>query len=275
LVAVVPAVVYLHDLGVARLVEGRRVFRPERWPTPREAMAAVLPIGVCGVVLLVHNQLYFGNPLSTGYGIHSATDTVSWEYGLESWHYIWPNFVIDFLRFPNFDFTGLNDAHPQVDLSAGGIGTSIFFSTPLMLVFLTASQGKASCRWMRLTLWAATAALFAPVIIFQAAGAVQVGARYLFPLYPPLFLLLAMRAGRIGPRWLTLAGLGIFSNLLLARTFWFQAPSSEFVAGSAVVVVVVCVVAGFLLARESRREDPGSAPDAEPGREVAAEMMAV
>jgi hypothetical protein len=104
----------------------------------------------------------------------------------------------------------------------------------------------------------------------------QVGARYLFPVYPPLFLLLAMRAERIGPRWLTLAGLGVFSNLLLAQVFWMGAPSTQSVWTGAGVVAAVCCLAGFLLARENRARRAGSAPDGdtEPSREAVPQATA-
>ncbi|GLW72677.1 hypothetical protein Kpho02_49760 [Kitasatospora phosalacinea] len=243
-VGVVPALVYLRDLGV-----GRR--GPVRWPSPREVAATVVPLAVCGAVLLARNKLYFGSITSTGYDIHSANDVVVFPYGLMNWHYIWPNFVIDFLRFPDFSYTGVNDAHPVVNLRAGGMGTSIFFSTPLMLLFLVSSQGKAADRWMRTVMWAGTAALFLPVIMFQAAGYDQVGARYLLPIYPTLFLLLAMRADRIGPRWVVLAGLGVFSNVLLARDFWLAPPDSRFAWTTAAIVAAVCALTCWLLAGEA------------------------
>ncbi|MFJ1751874.1 hypothetical protein [Kitasatospora sp. NPDC088134] len=270
MIAVVPLIVYLRDLGVGRKLAGRWSLRPERLPSLRELTALLVPFGICGAVLLLRNALYFGSPLSTGYDIHSATDIVEFPYGLMSWHYIWPNFVIDFLRFPEFHYKGVNDAHPVTDLMADGMGTSIFFSTPLMLLFLTTSQGRTPARWLRATLWAGTVALFVPIIMFQAAGWYQVGARYLLPIYPTLFLLLAMRAGRIGPRWVFLAGLGVFSNILMARVFWQQNPlDSGFAWNAAAVVAALCALAIRLLAREDRRiaaAGPETDPEPDSGR---------
>ncbi|MFE1320773.1 hypothetical protein [Kitasatospora phosalacinea] len=256
-VGVVPALVYLRDLGVGRRAAGRWNFRPVRLPSLREVAATVVPLAVCGGILLARNKLYFGSVTSTGYDIHSANDVVVFPYGLMSWHYVWPNFVIDFLRFPDFHFTGVNDAHPVMSLRAGGMGTSIFFSTPLMLLFLVSSQGRAVDRWMRTVMWTGTVALFVPVILFQAAGYDQVGARYLLPVYPTLFLLLAMRADRIGPRWVVLAGLGVFSNILLAKAFWAGRPSSQFAWTSAAIVLAVGALTCWLLARENRAR-PGT-----------------
>ncbi|MFB7950566.1 hypothetical protein ACFC6L_37370, partial [Kitasatospora phosalacinea] len=240
----------------------------------REVAATVLPLAVCGGILLARNKLYFGSVTSTGYDIHTANDIVTFPYGLMNWHYVWPNFVIDFLRFPDFRFTGVNDAHPVMNLRANGMGTSIFFSTPLMLLFLVSSQGKAADRWMRAVMWTGTVALFVPVIMFQAAGYDQVGARYLLPIYPTLFLLLAMRADRIGPRWVTLAGLGVFSNILLAKAFWAgplisqwgSGPSSRFAWTTAAIVMAVCALTCWLLAGESQaRPDPGDTVPARSG----------
>ncbi|MFF4344377.1 hypothetical protein ACFY00_31195 [Kitasatospora sp. NPDC001540] len=260
-VGVVPALVYLRDLGV-----GRR--SAVRWPTPREVAAAVVPLAVCGAVLLARNKLYFGSVTSTGYDIHSANDVVVFPYGLMNWRYVWPNFVIDFLRFPDFHYTGVNDAHPVMSLRADGMGTSIFFSTPLMLLFLVSSQGRAADRWMRTVMWTGTAALFVPVLLFQAAGYDQVGARYLLPIYPTLFLLLAMRTDRIGPRWVVLGGLGVFSNILLAKAFWagplnsqwVSGPSSRFAWAAAAIVMAVCVLTCWLLARETPNRSGGAGP---------------
>ncbi|MFC8718968.1 hypothetical protein [Kitasatospora sp. NPDC057198] len=266
-VGIVPALVYLRDLGVGRRTAGRWNFRPARWPSLREIAATVVPLAICGAILLARNKLYFGSVTSTGYDIHTANDVRVFPYGLMNWHYVWPNFVIDFLRFPDFHFTGVNDAHPVMDLRGDGMGTSIFFSTPLMLLFLVTSQGKAADRWMRTVMWTGTAALFLPVIMFQAAGYFQVGARYLLPIYPTLFLLLAMRAERIGARWLVLGGLGIFSNVLLAKAFWSGPPSSQFAWTTAGIVTAVCVLAYWLLALTGRTPAPtgGDGPATDDG----------
>jgi hypothetical protein len=253
LIGIVPFVVYLHDLGIGRRTQDRWHFLPQRWPSVGELVVMLTPFAVALLILLVHNKFYFGNPLSTGYEIHDRQDTMHFKYGILSWHYIWPNFVVDFLRWPSFYFSAINDVSPRPDLVIDGIGTSMFFSTPLLAIFLFAPQGKTAQTWLRNTLWVTVAILLVSILSFQAAGGAQVGARYVFPLYPLLFLLLAQRAAPLDTRWISLAGLSVFINLLLARTSWKGAPGNVFVVGSASIVFVVCMIAIFLLRRQKRQ----------------------
>ncbi len=263
LIGIVPLIVYLHDLGIGRRVAGRRYFLPQRWPALRELAGTLAPFVVALLLYLLHNQLYFGNFLSTGFDIQNQQLYPQIQYGVISWHYIWPNFVIDFLRWPNFSFLNPFDVHPHVDLIAGGIGTSIFFSTPLLAIFLFAPQGKTPQPWLRATFWATVAILLLTILAYCMAGWFQVGARYLFPLYPLLFVLLAQRAAPLDARWLSLASLSVFINLLLARAFWEGNSSKLFVAASAGVALLAGALAFFLLRsqRQPRAEEaPASSP---------------
>lgn len=221
------------------------------------------PFIVAVAILLFHNKLYFGNILSSGYDIHDKQDTVHFQYGILSWHYIWPNFVVDFLRWSSFSFTGINDVHPRPDLYIDGIGTSMFFSTPLLAIFLFAPQGKTPQSWLRSTLWVTLAILLLSILCFEAAGASQVGARYILPIYPLLFLLLAQRAAPLDTRWICLAGLSIFIKLLLAKVFWTRNLGKFFIAGSASIVLVACVITLVMLYRQ-RRQQEKNAPLAPP-----------
>ncbi len=131
----------------------------------------------------------------------------------------------------------------------------MFFSTPLLAIFLFAPQGKTPQPWLRNTFWVTVAILLLSILSFEAAGGDQVGARYVLPLYPLLFLLLAQRAAPLDTRWIALAGLSIFINLLLAHTFWRGAPGSVFVAGSAGTVLVACMIAIIMLRRQKRQRE--------------------
>jgi hypothetical protein len=255
LIGFAPLIVYLHDLGVGHRIERQWHFLPQRWPSVRELAVILTPFIVALLILLVHNKLYFGNPLSTGYDIHDQQDSAHFKYGVLSWHYIWPNFVVDFLRWPNFYFSSISDVNPQTDLLNGGIGTSMFFSTPLLMIFLFSRQGRTAQPWLRYTLWTTTAILLLAILCFEAAGANQVGARYLFPIYPPLFLLLAMRAAPLDIRWIGLAGLSIFINLLLARTFWYKPPSMLFTVACASIIVLACGIAIIMLQRQRHHDE--------------------
>ncbi len=250
LIGFVPLIVYLHDLGVGRRVQQQWHFLPQHWPSIREVAVILTPFIIALLIFLVHNKLYFDNPLSTGYDIQNQQNYPAIKYGIISWHYIWPNFVIDFLRWPSFNYTGPFDVNPQSDLLVNGFGTSIFFSTPLLAIFIFAPQGKTPLPWLRYTFWATTAIMLLAVLTFCAAGWFQVGARYLFALYPLLFLLLAQRAAPLDTRWISLAGLSIFINLLLARTFWERHLSTTFVAASVAITLIACIIAVILLRKQ-------------------------
>ncbi|GAC1343700.1 MAG: hypothetical protein NVSMB27_03830 [Ktedonobacteraceae bacterium] len=260
LIGIVPLIVYLHDAGVGRRIQQQWHFLPQRWPSMREVVVTLAPFVVALLIFLVHNKLYFGNPLSTGYDIQNQQNYPNIKYGVISWHYIWPNFVVDFLRWPGFNFTGPFDVNPQSDLFVGGIGTSMFFSTPLLAIFLFAPQGKTPQVWLRYTLWVAVAMMLLAVLTFCAAGWSQVGARYLFPLYPLLFLLLAQRAAPLDTRWISLAGISIFINLLLARTFWERNLSATFVAGSVGITLLFCAIAVIMLRRQRQQREEAAPP---------------
>lgn len=260
LIALVPLVVYLHDLGVGRRIQSRWQLLPERWPSPRELAITLAPFIIAMLILLIHNKLYFGNPLSSGYDIQNQQDYPSIKYGVLSWHYIWPNVVVDFLRWPSFHFTGPFDVNPQPDLMIDGVGTNIFFTTPLLALFLFAPQGKTPQPWLRYTFWGTVATMLMTLLLFCATGWNQVGARYLFSLYPLLFLLLAQRAARLDVRWLSLAGLSVFINLLLARTFWESPPTVTFAVGSAGIVLLACIMAFLLLYWQKRQQQVETAP---------------
>ncbi len=185
----------------------------------RAWVALAVPFGAAVVLWMVRNQLYFGHPLSSGYDLQIQQDYPQIHYGLMSWHYVWPNVVVDFLNMPSFSFKTPYDVNPLGDLLRGGNGTSIFFTTPLFLLFFAPARSHAP-RWLRLALWVCVALLVGFTLFWNLTGWYQVGARYLFDAYPYLFLLLAMRGERLDWRWLALACLGALVNLALANVFW-------------------------------------------------------
>lgn len=253
LIGVIPLVVSLRDLGVGRCAQNRRFFLPGHWPSFPGFIGTLMPLAVAFLLLLIRNKLYFGSFLSFGYDIQQQQFYASVRYGLFSWHYIWPNIVIDFLRWPSFSFVGVFDVNPRPDLMMDAMGTSIFFSTPLLAIFLFTRQGRTAQPWLRNTLWITLALLLLPILLYSYEGWNQVGARYLFPLYPPLFLLLAQREASLDMHWVCLAGLSIFINSLLACVFWTHTLSTTFVAGSAGVTLPGCVAMLILLRREKRQ----------------------
>jgi hypothetical protein len=188
-------------------------------PSWSRLAAAIIPFAVAVGIWLVRNQLYFGHPLSSGYDLQIQQDYPQIKYGLLSWHYVWPNFVADFLNMPAFTFRTPYDLTPLGDLLRGGNGTSVFFTTPLFLLFFLPARSTAPA-WLRAALWLTVAGLVIFVLFWNLTGWYQAGARYLFDAYPYLFALLAMRGDRLGWRWLALACMGAMVNLGLANAFW-------------------------------------------------------
>lgn len=260
LIGIVPLIVYLHDLGVGRRIQNKWHVLPERWPSIGELAITLAPFVVALIIYLVHNKLYYNNILSTGFDIQNQQDYPQIKNGVLSWTYIWHNFIVDFLRAPDFTFKSTFDVNPQTDLITDGVGTSMFYSTPLLAIFIFAPQGKTPQIWLRRTFWVAVAIILLSVLAFCATGWYQVSARYVFPIYPLLFLLLAQRAAPLNIRWISLAGLGIFVNILLAQTFWLSKPSSDFVAVSAVIVVIACLIAISLLRWQAKQHNEIAAP---------------
>lgn len=243
--------------GLARVASWQR-WRLAHRPDWRTFLALVLPLAGAFVIWFARNRLYFGSFLSSGYDLQVHQDYPEIIYGLMSWHYLWPNFVVDFLNFPAFNFASPYDPNPPLDLLRDGNGTSVFFSTPLFLLFF-APQRRDDMRWLRVTLWVTIIALVTFSLFWNGIGWYQVGARYLFDTYPFAFVLLALRRDRFTWRWLALAGLGALSNLWLAQSFWCRLNGCLGSRGSAhwlafmallVLVPITCAAAWWWLRRE-------------------------
>jgi hypothetical protein len=243
-----------------------RAWRPARSPRQGEILALIVPFAICAAVLLVRDKLYFGSFLSTGYDLQIKQDYPEIHYGLFSWHYILPNVVADFLNMPSFTFKGPYDVLPQWNLKQNGIGTSIFFSTPLFLLFFVPTMTRTPHRWLRVTLWTVTGVLLVPTLLFDGTGWYQVGARYLLDIYPFIWMLLAMRADTIGWRWMTLAAASVEINIVLAGTYWcgviyhcFTPPTGShhrnlLFDAALVGAAAVCAAAWWLVTHDPERE---------------------
>lgn len=187
----------------------------------RTILAIGVPLGAALAIWLIRNQLYFGNLLSSGYDLQVKQDYPLIAHGLISWHYIWPNFVVDFLNFPSFSFATPFAVNPKVDLLRDGVGTSVFFTTPLMLLFF-ARQRTLAPQWLQRTLWSCIILSVGFSLVWNGTGWFQVGSRYLLDAYPYVFVLLAMWRARIDWRFLALVAAGVSINIALTQTFWCQ-----------------------------------------------------
>ncbi|HEY7985216.1 MAG TPA: hypothetical protein VID73_13650, partial [Ktedonobacterales bacterium] len=191
----------------------------------------ILPVvGVAAAMLalfMVRNYAIFGSPLESGYSvlIHQRYPVV--KDGPFSLKYIPANILSNFFDTPNITFTGPFDRHPTIWMLNGGVGISIFATTPLFLYLFWRNR---TFSWLRAALWVTIGFVVAAVLLFHAAGWYQFGARYLFDGYPFMFLLFVAnetkvvvggrRPNAVDWRILALGLLGIAVNLLGAHAFW-------------------------------------------------------
>jgi hypothetical protein len=187
-------------------------------------------VGVAAAMLalfMVRNYAIFGSPLESGYSvlIHQRYPVV--KDGPFSLKYIPANILSNFFDTPNITFTGPFDRHPTIWMLNGGVGISIFATTPLFLYLFWRNR---TFSWLRAALWVTIGFVVAAVLLFHAAGWYQFGARYLFDGYPFMFLLFVAnetkvvvggrRPNAVDWRILALGLLGIAVNLLGAHAFW-------------------------------------------------------
>jgi hypothetical protein len=218
-----PVLLYLfieQETGTTRLKELVNTLRA-RMPWRKFALALV-PLAVTLLVFLARNTLAFGNPLESGYTFLVQQKYTEVRYGVVGLHYIWPDFVANFLAFPSFTFRDAFDISPQLDLLRGGFGLSVFATTPLFLsLFFTRNRTPSL---LRKVLWVSVFLLIAATLLYHAAGWYQFGSRYLFEGYVYAFLLLALSETEMGWRFYLLGVFGIIINLLGAQVFWGSFP---------------------------------------------------
>jgi hypothetical protein len=204
------------ETGAAHLREMLSALR-ERLPWRKLALALV-PLAITLLVFLARNTLAFGNPLESGYTFLVQQKYTEARYGVLGPHYIWPDFVANFLSFPSFTFRDAFDISPQLDLLREGIGLSVFATTPLFLyLFFTRNRTPSL---LRKALWVSVWLVIAATLLYHAAGWFQFGSRYLFEGYVYAFLLLALSELEMGWRFYLLGVFGVIINLLGAQAFW-------------------------------------------------------
>ena len=186
----------------------------------RKVSLALAPLVGAFLFFLLRDTLAFGSPLQTGYPLLVQQLYHKVHYGVIGPHYIWPDFVVNFLSFPTFTYRDAFDISPQIDLLNGGIGLSVFATTPLFLfLFFTRNRQPSA---LRKVLWMVVGLVIAATLIYHAAGWYQFGSRYLFEDYPYAFLLLALSEIEMDWRFYLLGLAGIVINLLGAQAFWLS-----------------------------------------------------
>jgi hypothetical protein len=214
-----PVLLYLfleQETGAAKLKEMLSALRT-RIPWRKLALA-LAPLVVVLLLFMERNALAFGSPLESGYTFLVQQKYPEVRYGVVGLHYLWPDFVANFLAFPSFTFRDAFDISPQLDLLRGGIGLSVFATTPLFLyLFFTRNRTPST---LRKALWVSVWLLVAATLLYHAAGWFQFGSRYLFEGYVYAFLLLALSETEMGWRFYLLGAFGIIINVLGAQAFW-------------------------------------------------------
>src|SRR6185312_7555518 len=99
----------------------------------RKLALALTPLLAALLLFLARNALAFGSPWETGYTLLIRQLYPQVQYGVLGPHYIWSDFVANFLNFPTFTFRNAFDISPGVDFLDGGIGLSVFATTPIFL----------------------------------------------------------------------------------------------------------------------------------------------
>ncbi|HEX6778554.1 MAG TPA: hypothetical protein VF099_10165 [Ktedonobacterales bacterium] len=186
----------------------------------RKVSLALAPLVAAALLFLLRNTLAFGSPLQTGYPLLVQQLYPEVHYGVIGPHYIWPDFVANFLSFPTFTYRDAFDISPSVDLLNGGIGLSVFATTPLFLFLFFIRNRQPSA--LRKVLWMVVGLVIAATLIYHAAGWYQFGSRYLFEGYPYAFLLLALSEIEMDWRFYLLGLAGIVINFLGAQAFWLS-----------------------------------------------------
>lgn len=184
----------------------------------RKLALALAPLLVTFLVFLARNALAFGSPWETGYSILIQQLYPQVQYGVLGPHYILSDFVANFLNFPTFSFRDAFDISPGVDFLDGGIGLSVFATTPIFLFLFFVRNRQSSA--LRKVLWLVVGLVVAATLLYHAAGWFQFGSRYLFEVYPYAFLLLALSEVEFTWRFYVLGLVGIVVNLLGAQQFW-------------------------------------------------------
>ena len=184
----------------------------------RKVALDLTPLLLVLLLFLVRNALAFGSPWQTGYPLLIQQLYPEVHYGILGLHYIWPDIVANFLSFPTFTFRDAFDISPHLDLLRGGVGVSVFVTTPIFLFLFFIRNRQPST--LRKVLWLVVGLVVAATLLYEAAGFYQFGARYLFEAYPYAFVLLALSEIELGWRFYLLALAGVLVNGAGAYEFW-------------------------------------------------------
>src|SRR5262249_21513445 len=97
----------------------------------RRLAGPALVLGLVVLLFLARNWAEFGSPFESGYNILVQQRYPQVRDGLFSLSYVPENLLANFFGFPNVLYSSPFDRTPRIDWINGGVGTSVFLTTPL------------------------------------------------------------------------------------------------------------------------------------------------
>ena len=164
------------------------------------------------VVFLLYNQVRFGSPLESGYGLATLPDFLlrQREQGLFSIVHVPMNldyFLVHLpMVVPTFPY-----------LRPDGLGLSVFITSPGLLFAFGADWRRPRAWWLA----GATIAVLVPTLLYYGGGWLQYGYRYFLdsvPFVMALCGLAAVRRGGVSGGWLVLIAIG--TVVMAAGVYW-------------------------------------------------------
>lgn len=160
--------------------------------TMRRLAFLLFPTVITVFLLLIYNNIRFGNPFEQGYQFQHLAYIgleIMRSYGIMNPAHIPGNLYYLFFGTPEPIFRdGISHVLRFPYINGNGWGLSIFLTTPyLMILFL----GNYHERIKKILLGACVATLI-PIIFYYGIGGTQFGYRYSLDFFPVLFILFAL-----------------------------------------------------------------------------------
>jgi hypothetical protein len=189
-------------------VEGGFVDRMAvRYPI-RQWAVMVATFGVSIAFFFWYDAIRFGSPFESGYALAALPEFLERqrEMGLFSVRHVPMNLDYLFLKLPTF-----GDAFPY--LHPDGLGMSVFFTSPGLLLALFAPWRSSRSWWLA----GAAIAVLIPTLFYYGGGWLQYGYRYFLDSIPFVMALCGLavaKAGRLSGIWVAAILFGVLINAI-------------------------------------------------------------
>ena len=187
---------------VGAIVGGRLagIVRDIQWRRAVELGLGVLP---AILFFLAYNQVRFGSPFESGYGLATLPPFLEEKraLGMFSLAHVAMNLELFLLHLPTWTPGEFPYFRPD------GLGMSVLLTSPGLLFAVRADWRKPRAWW----LLGAAVAILIPTLLYYGGGWLQYGYRYFLDSLPfviALCGLAAVKQGRIGYGWLALIAFG-------------------------------------------------------------------